>query len=239
MTQTTYNAITTVIAACALIAVLGVIVSLVAMIIRWKTPKRRGHVIRLVAATLAVPCLIGIQWVVTWWIFLPALASEQMANLNALRAEHLAKTSVVHVGDPVPDFALQTADGEDFSISEAKGSVVVLNFFATWCGPCQIELPHIEQIWAENRDNQNFQLIVIGREESHAKVLEYRQKKGFTFPIAGDPERQVYSLFARESIPRTVVVSPEGTIVYSSAGFYEADIEQLMSVLSEQMAAPR
>ena len=135
----------------------------------------------------------------------------------------------------MPDFTLADADGSTFSMVEAKGKVVLINFFATWCGPCLSELPHIERIWADYRDPKKFQLLVIGREESMESVRDFRSKNGYSFPIAADPDRRVYSLFAKESIPRTVVVSPDGTIVYSAAGFNERDLEQLRSVLNQQI----
>jgi peroxiredoxin len=79
-------------------------------------------------------------------------------------------------------------------------------------------------------------MLIIGREETAESVREYRDKNGFSFPIAADPDRAVYSLFARESIPRTLVVSPDGRIVYSKAGFHEDDLDELKAVLREQFA---
>ncbi len=169
MSTTAYNTITATLAIAVLIAFVVVVFSLVAMLVRWKTPKRRGHVIRLLAAFAAIPCLIGIQQAMLWLVFLPELGRQQMAEINAIRAERLAETSVVQVGDTAPQFSLTTVDGDDFSIS-GGGNVVLINFFATWCGPCQMELPHIEQIWAANKDNEHFRLLVIGREETTKTV---------------------------------------------------------------------
>lgn len=142
----------------------------------------------------------------------------------------------MHVGDPAPDFSVATADGDRFSLKDAKGDVILINFFATWCGPCRLELPHLEHIWAEKKDNESFRLLVIGREESIESVREFRDKNGFSFPIAADPDRAVYSLFAKESIPRTLVVSPDGFVVYSNLGFDEDDFDELNAVLEAQLA---
>ena len=79
--------------------------------------------------------------------------------------------------------------------------------------------------------------MVIGREETAETVRTFRQEHAFSFPMAADPGREVYSLFATESIPRTMVVSPEGQIVYSKAGFYESDIVELNAILKGQLAA--
>ncbi len=115
--------------------------------------------------------------------------------------------------------------------------VVLINFFATWCGPCLVELPHIEHIWSDLRHDDHFRLVVVGREETAETVRTFRQEHEFSFPMAADPERVVYSLFAAEGIPLTMVVSPEGKIVYSKAGFYESDMAELNAVLKGQLAA--
>jgi peroxiredoxin len=238
MTTTVYNGITMILGVAVLIAFGIALYSFVFMLLRWKTPQRRAYAIRLLGALAAVPCLIGIQQGILWLIFLPALGRQQMAEINAARAERLAETSVVQVGDTAPQFSLTTADGDEFSLP-AGGNVVLINFFATWCGPCQMELPHVEQIWTENNKYEHFRLLVIGRDETTETVRQYRDKNGFSFPIAADPDRAVYSLFANESIPRTVVVSPDGRIVYSKAGFYEDDLDELNAVLHEQFASLR
>jgi peroxiredoxin len=238
MTTTVYNSITIALEAAAVVALCVALYSFVFMLLRWKTPERRRHMIRLLAAIGAIPCLIGIQQAVLWLVFLPALDRQQMAEINAARAKRQAETSVVQVGDTAPRFSLVTVDGAEFSLP-ADGNVVLINFFATWCGPCQLELPHIEQIWTGNKDHRRFRLLVIGREETTETVRQHREKSGFSFPIAADPDRTVYSLFARESIPRTVIVAPDGRIVYSQVGFMEEDLDELHSALQEQLARVR
>ncbi|MCA9030528.1 MAG: TlpA family protein disulfide reductase [Planctomycetaceae bacterium] len=192
MNESTYNAISIALAICAVIAVVVVIFSFVAMLVRWKTPNRGRHVIRLIIGVTAIPCLIGIQYAILFLGYLPSIGDQQKADFNAERANTLAATSVVGVGDPAPPFSLTTADGAYFALSDTSGDVVLINFFATWCGPCQVELPHVEQIWAARKDDENFKLLVIGREETTESVQEYRKSKGFSFPIAADPDRAVY-----------------------------------------------
>ena len=236
MSLDTYNVIMAGLLAGVLIPLAVALFSLVFVILRWRTPQRRKHVIRLLLSIVAVPCLIGAQQAILWLLFLPALAREHMAVANVQRAERLAATSLIHVGGLTPDFEVTDSDGATFSMANAKGKVVVINFFATWCGPCMMELPHIEELWTDYRDQDKFALLVIGREETMETVREFRSKKGFSFPIAPDPDRDVYSLFAKESIPRTIVVSADGVVVYSQLGFVEEDMDELRAVLTRQLA---
>jgi peroxiredoxin len=236
MTTTVFNGITLVLEVAALVALGIALVSCVLMLVRWKTPKRRGHAIRLAGAIAAIVCLIGVHQAILWFVFLPALGRQQMAEIEAAQARRFAETTFVRVGDAVPEFSLTTIDGETVSLP-APGKVVLINFFATWCGPCQVELPHIERIWSDLRSDDRFRLVVVGREETAETVQAYRREHSFTFPMAADPERKVYSLFAKELIPRTVVVSPAGQVVYATAGFYEDEVEELHALLKEQLAA--
>lgn len=236
MSHTTVNTIGTVLGVAAIIALCVALQAVILMFVRWKRPERRRHFIRLVYAAIAGPCFIGIHYMVIFFVFLPSQGRKQMAEINEGRVAKLAETSVVQIGDPAPDFSITTANGELFSLADAKGDVVLINFFATWCGPCQVELPHVERIWTKNKSNKNFRLLVIGREESDESVRGFRDKNGFTFPIAADPNSAVYSLFAEESLPRTLVVSPEGLVIYSKAGFFEHDLEELNHVLAAQFA---
>jgi len=214
------------------------VASLIATIVRWKSPNRRGHVRRLLISLAAIPVLVGTQQAVQRLVFLPALGRQQMAESNAARAERSADASVVQVGDAAPQFSIATASGAEFTLP-ATDQVVLINFFATWCGPCLAELPHIDEIWNRLQANENFRLLVIGREETLDSVLEFRDRNDFSFPIAADPDRRIYSLFAEELIPRTIVVSPEGRVVYSKAGFMEEDITELKQVLEQQLNGGR
>ena len=236
MSVFTYNTITAALLIGVVTAFVVMVVSLIRMIVRWNKPNRRRHVIRVFVAIAAIPCLIGMQQAILRLVFLPSLGRQQMAKVNLAREERLADTSLVRVGDPVPQFSLTTADGNEFSFPDGD-KVTLINFFATWCGPCQIELPHIERIWEANKSNGHFRMLIIGREETTESVREYRDKNGFSFPIAADPDRAIYSLFAKELIPRTLVVSPDGRIVYSKAGFSEDDLDELKAVLREQFAS--
>jgi peroxiredoxin len=141
-----------------------------------------------------------------------------------------------NIGDPAPDFELATLEGTPFHLADLHGRVIVLNFFATWCGPCQMELPHLQALWDEFRGNGDFRMLVVGSKESDRSVKAFRQEHGFSFPMAADPGRSAYHKFATQYIPRTYLVSRQGTIVYQWTGHYEAEIAKLRKLLRKELA---
>lgn len=236
MSIATYNSILFALQIGAFVAICVMIVSFFGMIIQWTTPRRGRHILRLLLSLGIIVGCIVVQQSIFWGMLLPTLREEQMAEQAAGREKQLDESSVLKVGDEAPEFTLAMTDDKEFSMSEARGDVVLINFFATWCGPCRMELPHIQKIWEERQENPRFRLLVIGREETMEAVKLFCEENGFTFPTAPDPDRVVFSMFAHDLIPRTLVISPEGKIIFSQAGFYEPDVPRLEALLDEQLA---
>lgn len=142
----------------------------------------------------------------------------------------------VKLSEPVPSFDFEKSPGIRQDISDLKGKVVLITFFATWCGPCREELPHIESdIYKKYKNVSEFELLIFGREHSWAEVNKFRNDNKFDMPFYPDPQRAVYSKFAGQTIPRSFLISPEGNIIYSSIGFVEKDFEELKKQIKEQL----
>lgn len=148
----------------------------------------------------------------------------------AIHAQDLKK------GDELPEFQLQSAVYGNVSSADLKGKVVLVSLFATWCGPCQLELAEVEKtLWPKYKDDKDFVLLVVGREHTDEQLKAYNERKKFTFPLYPDPKREVFSLFAEKSIPRAYLFNKEGKAVYTSIGYEKEEFGRLMSAIAETL----
>ena len=142
----------------------------------------------------------------------------------------------LHEGDQIPDFNIPMEDGTTVSSSDLKGKVIVLSFFATWCGPCLRELPHVQsEIWNKYKSNPNFRLFVIGREHSKEEMAKFKTDKKYTFPIIADSKREIFSLFAKQNIPRMYLIDVTGKIVLMTEGFEESKFQLFLKKLDSEL----
>lgn len=145
-------------------------------------------------------------------------------------------TTLVKTGDPAPIFKCKTIDGKSIDISKLKGKVIMVNFFATWCPPCNLELPVVQKkIWEKYKDNPQFALIILGREHTEAEVKAFVEKKGFTMPFAPDPKREIFSLYATQNIPRNIIIGKDGNILFQGTGFSEEEFAVIEKLIAEKL----
>jgi len=136
--------------------------------------------------------------------------------------------TLVKTGEKAPDFTFETAPGKTVKLSDLKGKVVWINFFATWCGPCRKELPHLqEEVYDKYKDNGDFVLIILGREHSWEEVNKFKTEQGFSMPFSPDPGRAVFSLYAKQNIPRNFIIDKDGKIAFSSTGFEPKEFSKI------------
>ena len=142
------------------------------------------------------------------------------------------------VGEQMPAITVAEPEGTQFSLAGERGKIVVINFWATWCGPCKFEIPRLEkEVWQKYKDNPNFSMVAIAREQTAADITPFRRANHFSFPIAADPARSTYKLFADSGIPRTYVVDATGKILFQSVGYCPDAFGQLNRTLAKALSA--
>ncbi len=119
-----------------------------------------------------------------------------------------------------PDFVVYDKDGNKVGLSDYLGKPVVLNFWASWCGPCASEMPDFEEAYKERGDKIQFLMINLtdGYQETMESATEYIQEQGFTFPVFYDTESNAANTYATYSIPMTFFIDSEGYMVARATG---------------------
>ena len=137
--------------------------------------------------------------------------------------------TLVKEGQTAPDFTIQLENGQTKKLSDLKGKVVWINFFATWCGPCRQELPHLQKdVYEKLKNNKDFELIILGRKHTHSEVDKFKTEQKFTMPFYADPERSIFDQYAKQNIPRNFIIDKEGKIAVSSSGYSEQEFEKIV-----------
>ena len=142
---------------------------------------------------------------------------------------------IVEVGDMAPDFEMEFTDGQKTKLSELRGQIVILQFTASWCSVCRLEMPHLEKdVWQKYKD-QNVLLIGVDRDEPLETVIAFQKKIGTTYPLALDPGANIFGLFAKKKagVTRNVVIDKTGKIIFLTRLFEEEEYQEMLSVLKK------
>lgn len=144
---------------------------------------------------------------------------------NSLTKE---QQGVLQVGDQAPDFKLTDLNGEEHQLSEYKGQGVFVNFWGTWCKPCEKEFPLMEKQYQVYKD-QGVQILAVNIAQSDYEVQQFAEQRNLTFPIVIDKNKSVMEAYNIRPLPTTLLVNAEGKIVKIITGeMSEEDIKSYM-----------
>ena len=138
------------------------------------------------------------------------------------------------VSQRAPDFTLPSAAGPNLRLQEQRGQVVMLNFWATWCGPCRREMPHLNRLYEKYR-SAGFLLLGVNIDEDQRNAIGVSTKLGVHFPVLFDSKQRVSRLYDLSTMPSTVLIDRDGRVRYVHLGYkdgfedtYEKQITELL-----------
>ena len=136
--------------------------------------------------------------------------------LGIIAASSLAASDLA--GQAAPDFVLKSATGENLRLTEYRGDDVMINFWATWCGPCRQEMPLLNELF--NRYQRvGFSLLGVNIDDDSRRAMQMVEDLGVDFPVLFDETKEVSKLYQVEAMPVTVIVDREGTVRYVHHGY--------------------
>jgi thiol-disulfide isomerase/thioredoxin len=149
------------------------------------------------------------------------------------------KSASTNVGDAMPPYAAKTLEGAPFDLAAEKGKVVLVNVWATWCGPCRFEIPELQKMH-DQYAARGFKVIGVSVDEGDAAgVKQFVADQKMTYPIVLDPEGRIANLLQTMVLPTSVLVDRSGKIVWRQVGALSPGDAKLTKAIDAALGAGR
>ncbi|MBC6906481.1 TlpA family protein disulfide reductase [Saccharophagus sp. K07] len=136
---------------------------------------------------------------------------------------------------PAPDFTLTALDGSKVKLSDLKGQVVMLNFWASWCGPCRQEMPLLNDIYASYK-KAGFVLLGINVDEIVDDAKDFMNKTPVNFPVLLDSDGKVAGLYKNQAMPSSYFIDRKGNLVHLHQGYKPGEEAEYKKVIKKLLA---
>jgi len=173
-----------------------------------------------IAAYILVGFLVGTAFALALFLGFPGAESEANISARSTAAPEAIETAEIgtvvsriapEIGAQAPDFALRDLEGNEVRLSDYRGRTVLLTFWATWCGPCRLEMPTFEGRYQELKD-EGFTVLGLNYDEPVEDVSAFRDELGLSFPLLLDPGGSVQRLYRIRGYPSSIFIDPQGVV---------------------------
>lgn len=135
-----------------------------------------------------------------------------------------------------PEFSLSTLEGEEVSLSDLRGKVIFLNFWATWCGPCKAEMPSMETLY-KSMPKDKFAILAVNVNEPKGTVSDFISQNGYSFPVLLDETGEVGGMYQVQGIPTTWIIDSEMNVLGRLVGTTEWDTPEKIDIFEFLIAS--
>ena len=151
-------------------------------------------------------------------IIIAAVAAAALVIFLTRRSDVFDTNGQVIIGFSAADFTVYDENGIKHNLSDYAGSPIIVNIWATWCGPCRRELPHFEKFYKMYKDKVKFLMIDSEDKRNRDTVKNFIKDEGYTFPVFYDWDNSAFGAYGTRYIPITIAINAAGEIVYNDTG---------------------
>ena len=193
--------------------------------------KTRRHKKSNLTLILMLIATLAIVAVLIFWNPTTAKAEPKAPQTQ----EQVDASTLVKQGQVAPDFTVEMFDGKTVRLSDLKGKVVLLNFWATWCPPCREELARVQTDIIDRFAGKDFVFLPISRGEELQTVNAFRKRMGYTFPMGLDPDQKIFRRYATNYIPRNFLIDRNGNVALVSIGYDKREFAHLVETIEKEL----
>ena len=148
--------------------------------------------------------------------------------------QKITQVKLIEIGKPVPDFTLSDAEGKSWNLSELRGKVVFINFWATWCPPCRQEMPSMQALYTTMPPSKFAMLTILSKDDPN-RAKNMARKMGYTFPVLNDPDSKTETDYGITGVPETFIVGPDGILKEKIIGPWDWDSVQSLAMITQHI----